>query len=402
MSAQQSPTSPKQALGLAEFVSLMALITSLVALSIDAMLSALSQIGQQLGAEKAQQSQLIISMLILGMAIGQLFFGALSDAKGRKFAIQAGLVIFALGSVICMYAKSMEIMLLGRFIQGVGVSGPRISSMALIRDQYQGEAMARVMSFITMVFILVPMIAPALGQLVLFSFNWQGIFVLFLLIALIVSLWLACRQPETLTLEQRRPLNWHNLRQALVFILSHRQVMGYALAAGLVFGAFLSYLSTSQTLFQHIYQVGSYFPLYFAVLALAIGLASFVNAKLVMKLGMLRLSILALSGMVLFSSLLLLVCWVLGLPPLWLFTVLLMLIFFCVGILFGNFNALAMQPLGEMAGIGAALIGSITNLISVPTAILIGAFVVDDVKPVVIGFMLCGILSLVSMRWARP
>lgn len=399
---QHTVSPQKQTLGLVEFVSLMAFITSMVALSIDTMLPALSQIGQQLGAQQAQQSQLIISMLILGMALGQLFFGALSDAKGRKFAIQSGLVIFALGSVVCMYASNMQMMLLGRFIQGIGVSGPRISSMALIRDQYQGEAMARIMSFITMVFILVPMIAPALGQLVLLSFNWQAIFALFLFIAVLVSLWLGLRQPETLAVGDRRPLSWQNLRQALVFILTHRQVMGYALAAGLVFGAFLAYLSTSQTLFQHIYQVGSYFPLFFAILALAIGLASFANAKLVMRLGMLRLSVLALSGMVLFSTVLLLVCWSMGLPPLWLFTGLLMLTFFCVGILFGNFNALAMQPLGEMAGIGAALIGSITNLISVPTAILIGTFVIDDVKPVAVGFAVCGILSLVSVKWARP
>lgn len=295
------PSSSSQP-GFAEFVILMALITSLVALSIDAMLPALSQIGDELGAQRSQDNQLIISTLILGMAFGQLIFGPVSDAMGRKIAIQIGLAIFVLGSVISMISTDMNTMLLGRLIQGMGVSGPRISSMALIRDKFQGAAMARVMSFITMVFIIVPMIAPAIGQGVLLWFNWQGIFTLFLMIALLVSLWLGIRQPETLAEENRRPVNLHNLKQACVFILTNKQVMGYALAAGLVFGAFLAYLSTSQTLFQSIYQVGDYFPLYFAILALAIGVSSYVNARLVLRLGMLRLSILALVGMAVFAT----------------------------------------------------------------------------------------------------
>ena len=163
----------KDDIGLFEFVTLMALMTSLVALSIDAVLPALSQIGMDLAVTDPQENHLIVSLFFIGMACGQLYYGPLSDSKGRRYAIISGLAIFAIGSLICIFAKSLEIMLLGRVIQAFGVSGPRIATLAVIRDKYAGEAMARVMSFIMMVFILVPMLAPIFGQSILFWFSWQ-------------------------------------------------------------------------------------------------------------------------------------------------------------------------------------------------------------------------------------
>ncbi|WP_100642601.1 multidrug effflux MFS transporter [Alteromonas facilis] len=392
----------KPALGLFEFVCLMALMTSLVALSIDAMLPAMNQIGEVLGAESQQQVHLIVSLFFIGMAVGQLFFGPFADAHGRRATILVGMLIFACGTLVCMYASTMNEMLVGRVIQAIGVSGPRIAAMAVIRDQFSGDAMARVMSFIMVVFIFVPMIAPLIGQTVLLWFSWQHIFALFLIVAVIAVAWFFARQPETLPKDRRQAFSFATFFRSLRFILTHREVMGYSLAMGFIFGAFLAYLSASQTIFQSIYQTGEYFPLIFALLAGSIGLASFFNGTLVMRLGMRHLCQIALVGSVSFSLILLaVVMFYSGLPPLAAFITLLFINFFFIGVLFGNLNAMAMQPLGDMAGLGAAIIGSLSSLLSVPIATLVDAFLTHDVIPIAAGFVIfCG-LAFASVRWAE-
>jgi DHA1 family bicyclomycin/chloramphenicol resistance-like MFS transporter len=399
---KQLVTNTKPALGLAEFVALMASMTSLVALSIDAMLPALAQIGDALGTKDPQHTHLIISLFFLGMAFGQLYYGPLSDAKGRRYAILSGLIIFAIGTVTCMLAETMTTMLIGRVIQAFGASGPRIAALAVIRDQYAGEAMARVMSFIMMVFILVPMIAPIVGQAVLLFASWQHIFSLFLLVALIIGMWFFARQPETLPADRRRPFSWSQLRSSSLFILTHKPVMYYALAMGFIFGAFLAYLSASQTIFQQIYHTGDWFPAYFALLAFSIGFASFVNGTLVMSMGMAKLCDWALHGVLFFALLLTALAWYFdGLPPLAYFVSVLFCMFFCVGILFGNLNSMAMQPLGEMAGLGAAIIGSLSSLFSVPIAIFVSGYIENTITPVAYGFVFFGTLAMYFVKRAN-
>jgi DHA1 family bicyclomycin/chloramphenicol resistance-like MFS transporter len=300
-----------------------------------------------------------------------------------------------------MFANNMEIMLVGRLIQALGVSGPRIAAMAVIRDQFVGEAMARVMSFIMVVFILVPMIAPLVGQLVLLWFSWQHIFTLFLFVALLAGIWFFSRQPETLPKSMRTPFNWSALFSSCRYILTHREVMGFSLAMGCIFGAFLAYLSASQTIFQSIYDTGEQFPLIFALLAGAIGLASFFNGALVMRFGMLRLCQIAMIGSVLFSVVLFGIVDVHnGMPPLSTLVATLFVGFFFIGVLFGNLNAMAMQPLGKMAGLGAAIIGSISSLFSVPVALTIDHFMRGDMYPIATGFLIFTIAATISTRWA--
>ena len=384
----------KPDIGLFEFVTLMALMTSLVALSIDAVLPALSQIGADLDITDPRQSHLIVSLFFIGMAFGQLYYGPLSDSKGRRYVIISGLIIFAVGSLVCMYAESLEVMLVGRVIQAFGVSGPRIATLAVIRDKYEGEAMARVMSFIMMVFILVPMLAPIFGQTILFWFSWQHIFSSFLIYGTLIGLWFFIRQPETLPKKKRLPFSWSQLWISSKFILTHKLVMFYTISSGTIFGAFLAYISSSQTLFQHIYDTGELFPMYFALLAFSIGLASFINGHLVMRLGMRKLCTWAMLGWLLFSLVLTILCLVSdGVPPLWQFVCVLFGAFFCIGILFGNINAMAMQPLGKMAGLGAAIIGSLSSMISVPTAVFVGSFIDSSITPVALGFLGFGSVS---------
>ncbi|MBL4631432.1 MAG: multidrug effflux MFS transporter [Paraglaciecola sp.] len=405
MSANHNPIPSKQLnktkadIGLFEFVALMALMTSLIALSIDAVLPALSQIGEDLQLTDPRQSHLIVSLFFIGLAFGQLYYGPLSDDKGRRYAIISGLIVFAVGSVVCMNAESLEVMLIGRVIQAFGVSGPRIATLAVIRDKFEGEAMARVMSFILMVFILVPMLAPSFGQAILFLFSWRHIFSSFLVVGLLVGSWFFIRQPETLSKEKRLPFSWSQLQISSKFILTHKLVMFYTFSSGIIFGAFLAYISSSQTLFQHIYATGELFPIYFASLAFSIGLASFINGTLVISVGMRTLCTWAMIGWLLFSFLLTVLCFIYdGVPPLWQFVSVLFCAFFCIGIVFGNINAMAMQPLGDMAGLGAAIIGSLGSITSVLTAVFIGSFIDHSITPVAMGFLGFGALSFV-MYW---
>lgn len=378
----------KPALGLVEFIALMALMTSLVALGIDAMLPALDEIGLALGAKDVHQTHLIVSLFIGGLAIGQLFFGPYSDARGRREAILLGLFIFVLGTIVCMLANDMTTLLVGRVIQAFGLAGPRTSATAVIRDQFAGETMAQVMSFIMMVFILVPMLAPMIGQVVLGFASWIHIFTLFLVVSLIVGSWYWIRQPETLPKENRVPFSWLQLIRSTKFIVTHPSVIGPAIARGAIFGAFLSYLSASQTIFQGFYNVGDWFAAIFATLAFAIGLASFLNGKIAVKVGMRKVVNVAMKCAVIIAVVFALVVHLFnGLPPLPLTLGILFFEFFFIGLLFGNLTAIAMQPLGDMAGLGAAIIGSLSSLLAVPVATSIDSFLTDNLYPIGFGFL---------------
>ncbi|GAB4441981.1 MAG: multidrug effflux MFS transporter [Anaerolineae bacterium] len=387
--------------GFAEFVALAAMLTSLAAMSTDAVLPALSQMGQELGVQRANDNQLIVSLLFLGMAVGQLLYGPISDSTGRKPAIYLGLGLFAAGSLLALLAGSFRLLLLGRVMQGLGAAGPRIVTVALVRDQYEGRAMARVMSFVMAVFILVPVIAPLMGQAILVVAHWRAIFGVYLLLAVIAAVWFAVRQHETLPIERRIPFSPGRIGRAIGEIVGNRIALGYTLAAGLVFGAFLGYLSSAQQIFQEEYGLGQLFPAYFAFLALAIGSASFMNARLVMRYGMRALSFtsaLVVAGLSL--AFLAVIVPLGGHPPLWGLMAYLLAIFFFVGILFGNLNALAMEPLGHIAGIGAAVVGSGSTLISMMLGTVIGQSFNGTVLPLVAGFGLLSLASYGVMRWA--
>lgn len=392
----------KPALRTPEFVALFSLTTSLIALSIDTILPAQRAIGHALAVTDPNDTQLIVTLFIFGMVFGELFFGPLSDAIGRKRAILVGLAVYAAGTVVAMTAGTLEQILLGRVIQGIGVSGPKIASRALIRDQFEGAAMARIMSFIMMVFILVPMLAPALGQAILALADWRAIFLVFLALAATVALWLQLRQPETLPPPRRIAFSVATILLNGRLIVRHGKVMAYTFAAGFLFGALLLYLSTVQAIFLDLYGVGDRFALYFAFLALAIGIASFSNSQLVHRFGMHRLAITALLGLVLFSATLLAVALSFGgVPPFAVFMGLCFAAFFCNGLLFGNINALAMQSLGRVAGLGASMVSSVSSLVAVMLSVAVGRFYDQTVVPLACGFLLAAVVSLVLVLAAH-
>lgn len=387
-------------LRLGEFVSLMALMTSLVALSIDAMLPALAEIGRDLGTTKANQPQLVVSVLFLGLAFGQIVYGPLSDAIGRKKPIYAGLAMYLVGSVLCIFAESFTVMLVGRFLQGLGVAGPRIVTMALVRDHYEGRAMARIMSLIMAVFIIVPALAPAVGQGILEIAEWRAIFGVLLALATIAFLWFSLRQPETLPPGRRLPWSARRFATGLLETLRNPRAIGYTVTAGLVFSGFIGYLTVAPQIFQTQYGLGAQFPLYFGALSLAIGAAALLNARMVMKFGMQLLSRRALQAQCMISAVFFAYAWFAsGDFPLWALMVWGSLAFFCQGLLFGNLNAMAMEPLGHIAGIGATVIGTLTSIISITLGTSIGQAYDGTVLPLIGGFSVLGLAGLAVMAW---
>ena len=385
-----------------EFIPLVALLFSLVALAIDAMLPALPEIGRDLGVARPNDVQYVVVSLFLGLGLGQVLFGPLSDRIGRKPAIYAGLGVFMAGCIVSVVAPTFEVMIAGRILQGIGVAGPRIVTVALVRDQYEGRTMARMMSFAMAVFILVPAVAPALGLFVLRAAGWRAIFVAFFLIAAAAFVWLLVRQPETLPPARRRSLSPRAVGRAVREILGIRAAVGYTVATGFAFSPFVAYLSSAPQMFEDGYAAGDLFVAWFALLALAIGLASIVNGRLVMRYGMRRISTAA-AAAIAFTSI---AAWLGlfpydGLFPFWLFMAYFVFVFVCVGLLFGNLNALAMEPLGHLAGVGAAVVASLATLISVPLGGVVGQSFDGSLYAQVGSFAVFGLGMLAAIRWAE-
>ncbi len=394
-------TSQPSKVSFIEFVSLMALLTAMTALSTDAVLPALVDIGHDLNITQSNNNQLIISLLFAGMALGQIIYGPLSDTIGRKNSIYIGISIFIIGCILSIFSNDLTTMLIGRFLQGFGAASPRIVTMALIRDRYEGREMARIMSFIMTVFIFVPAVAPAFGEGMLFLWEWEAIFVSFLLIATLAFVWFGLRQEETLPRSARVPFSLRHIYRSVKETCLNRTAFSYTIVMGIIFGAFLGYLSSAQQIFQDAYKTGEAFALYFGLLSIAIGFASFLNTRLVMRYGMRKISGHALVILTVVSTLFFIFAWMRnGLPPFYSFMLYGFVTFFCMGLLFGNLNAMAMEPLGHIAGTGAAVVGSLSTFISIPLGILIGRFYEGTILPLVAGFALLGLFASLVFRYA--
>jgi len=383
--------------GSIEFIALMASLMSVVALAIDALLPALDVIGLAVNTQTPTENQLIITMIFLGLGIGPLIFGPLSDNLGRKPVVYFGFILFLLASFICVSAETIEYMIAGRILQGIGLSAPRTISIAIIRDKYQGDPMARIMSFVTVVFLLVPIVAPAIGKLVLDHFDWQSIFLMQLWCSGAVALWFWKRQPETLAPNNKRTLRFQDYIHGLGEVFKQPKTMGYTLISGLVFGSFMVYLSGAQQIFHQQYDLKEEFPLIFAGLSIAIGLAIFSNGHLVMRFGMKKMVTTALYGFFGVALLYVLLFYGQDNPGIEILMLFFGLQFFAIGFLFGNLRALAMQPMGHIAGMAAAITGFISTIMALPISTFIGTYIEDQVWPIFLGFTICGAISLIIL-----
>jgi len=385
-----------------EFVALMATITSMVALAIDSMLPAFPAIAQDFLVQDQSSLQNIIAVLFLGFGFGQILFGPLSDVFGRKPPIYVGMIVFAFGSVVSGIAPSYEIFLVGRFLQGLGGAAPRIISLALIRDRFTGDAMAQVTSLVMTIFVLVPAVAPSLGQAVLNFGDWRQIFILLFVFSVLVFLWFSLRQRETLKIENRKRFKFSEFSFAIKETLKQSTTVCCILVSGAVFGIFVGYLGVVQSLFQNIFGEVERFPLFFALLALSIGTASFFNSRLVMAFGMRKIIYAALAAIVVISFgfnfyfRFISIEAITVLP----FMLFMMSTFCAVGFLFGNLNALAMTPLGHVAGVGSALLGFLQSFISVVIGVQLGRIFYDDPLALSLSFgvvgLFCGVVMFVE------
>ncbi len=384
-----------------EFVALMASLMSVVALAIDALLPALDIIGIAIGTTQLVDNQLLITMIFLGLGVGPLIFGPMSDSMGRKPIVYMGFAIFILASFMCVAATSLEVMIAGRILQGIGLSAPRTIAIAIIRDMYSGDYMARIMSFVTVVFLLIPIIAPAMGKLVLDHFDWQTIFYVQVLFSVLVSFWFWRRQPETLAPPERVRFSHGVFLNGFKEVLRNKTTMGYTLISGFVVGSFLVYLSSSQQIFQIQFDLKDEFPYIFAGLAIAIGLAIFLNGTLVLRFGMEKLVTISLIAFFSISILYVILYYGRANPSVEVLLAFFAVQFFAIGFLFGNLRALAMEPVGHIAGIAAAITGFISTMMAVPISTLIGRYVSDTALPLFMGFLVCGMISMLTLLYLK-
>ncbi|MEO2052239.1 MAG: multidrug effflux MFS transporter [Allomuricauda sp.] len=377
-----------------EFVALMAALMSIVALAIDAILPAISNIGEAIQSYDSTDNQLLVTMIFLGLGVGQLFFGPISDSFGRKPVVYLGFSIFLVASIICLFAPSLEIMVVGRILQGIGLSAPRTISISIIRDTYHGDYMAKVMSFVTAFFILVPVVAPAIGKLILDAAGWEAIFYVQMVFVFVVALWFWKRQEETLHPEYKIPFTRHVFVDGLKEFMKYRETIAFTLISGLVTGAFLVYLSSAQHIFEDQYALKEVFPYIFAGLAISIGLSTFLNGTMVMRFGMRKLSLMATIVFCLVALTYTLLFLNSPNPSIYILVGFLSIQFFCLGFMWGNFRSIAMEPIGHIAGIGAAINGFISTVLSIPIATFIGEFVKNSVWPLFAGLAICGMCAL--------
>ncbi len=395
-----TPTSPTPAARLSqgEFIALMAMLFATIAFSIDAMLPALPEIASQLTPADPNKAQLILTSFVLGMGIGTFFAGPLSDSFGRKPVILGGAALYIAACLIAWVAPTLETVLAARVLMGIGAAGPRIVSLALMRDLYKGREMAQVVSFVMMIFTLVPAVAPLLGSYIIAGFGWRSIFLAFVLFISVAMLWMTLRQPETTTAATRRPLALASLWSALREVLSHRIVVTSTAVQTLSFAALFGTLSSTQQIFDVTFGRAETFPFWFALIAILSGSASILNAALVVRLGM-RFLVTTTLAVQLLLSLGFGVITLLGLWPEALYfpayigwTV---SIFMMAGLTIGNLNALALEPVGHIAGMAASVTGAVATVAAVALAVPLGlAF---DGTPVPLAF---GIAVLTAIGFA--
>ncbi|CAO3426964.1 multidrug effflux MFS transporter [Azospirillum doebereinerae] len=390
------PQSRSRDIHFAEFVTLIAVMMALTALSIDIMLVALPDIAHALGSDGPNDRQLIITAYMLGFAAGQPFVGPLSDRFGRKPVLAVGLVVFALASLAAVFAPGFGAMLAARAVQGFGAAAPRIVAVAIVRDRFAGRGMARVMSFAMMVFIIVPVVAPAIGELILHVGSWPWIFAALFLAACAALTWAALRLPETRHAEDRMPLSAAALGSAFRTVVTTRQTVGYTLAMGFMFGSLLSYIGSAQQIFVDVYGLGDLFPFVFGAIAAAMAAASLTNAHLVGRLGMHRVSHAALLGFLAACAAMA----VFGFPehpPLWALAAFLAATFYCFGLIAPNFNAMAMEPLGHIAGMGSSFTGFYSTAAGALFGWGIGQAFDGTVRPMTIGFTVLAVLAFLTV-----
>lgn len=383
-----------------EFTFFVASLMAIVALSIDAILPAFGYITSDLKVADTNQVQLVVSALFVGLACGQLVCGPLSDAFGRKPVLYVSLVLYLIGTAICFSASTLEGLLLGRVIEGLGVAGPNVTAITLVRDKYSGRQMARIMSMVLMIFIMVPAIAPAIGQVILMFAEWRTIFTLYAVYAVLIALWASARLTETLAPADRVPFRIERLRAGFKEVFANRSTLSLATAVGLTFGCVIGYINSCQQIIQVQFGAGQMFAVYFGLLAALIGVSAFVNARMVERLGM---HFMASRGLLTITTagLIFLLAQSFVTVQLWMFLLFAAALFGCLGFITGNLNSMALEPMGHLAGIATAVVGSVSSLMSLTIGTIIGQLYDGSVLPITASTTLFTFIAWCLLHYAQ-
>ncbi|HEY5683766.1 MAG TPA: multidrug effflux MFS transporter [Acidimicrobiia bacterium] len=381
---------------------MMSMAMACTALGIDLMLPAFGDIRQAFGlAADSTAVAGIVTAYFVGLALGQVLWGPIADRYGRKVTLYAGLAVYMAGAATSALSPSLGVLFGARFAWGVGAAGPRVGALAMVRDSFEGERMARVMSFILAVFVLVPVLAPSLGAAILAFASWRWVFAFGVVYAAALMAWLR-RLPETLREEHRSPLEFTRVLRAAGFVFRNRQTVGYTLALTALFGVFSSYLASSEIIVSEVFDRGPAFPLIFGGLAAVMGAAMLLNGAVVSRFGVRRM---------VHAVMLAFVVWALaltiyarahdGVPPFWPFMVGLALMLTLHALLFPNINTLALDPMGSVAGMAAAVTGFVTFAVGASLGAILDRTMGESVTPLMVGFLGLGAAAVLFVLWAE-
>lgn len=395
-------TAVERRLGRIEFTSLLAMSMALAALGIDLMLPVFSQIRADLGlAPDSTVVAQLITAYFLGLAAGQVIYGPLADRFGRRPTLYLGFGIYALGALLAVISPTLHWMLAARFVWGLGAAGPRVVTLAVVRDSFEGERMSRAMSFIMAVFIIVPVVAPSVGALIGAVASWRWVYGACVVAVAVMMVW-AVRLPETLKEEHRRSLRLRPMWEAARIVASNRSTMSYTLALTALYGVLTSYLASSEIIFGETFDRAETYPIIFGGLAAVMGIAMLANARVVGRIGTRRLAhgvliayVVAAGGLVALSTA------TGGRPPLWMFLVGLAAMLFAHALLIPNFNTIAMAPMAEVAGVASSVIGAIQISIGALLGALLDRAFDGTIHPLSVGFLFYGVIALLLVLWAE-
>ncbi len=391
----------KQVLSTIELVGMVAALSALNALAIDIMLPALPNIAQAFSLTNANDRQLVVIAYVSCFGVAQLIYGPLADAYGRRSVLIFALALYVIGSVLCVIAPTFGLFLAARALQGVGAAATRVIATAVVRDLTEGRRMAQVMSMAMTVFMIVPIVAPGIGQLILLSgAPWRWIFGALLAYALVVLAWTLIRLPETLHPDNVKPFRPRAIASAYREVLRQRQTVGYTLATMFMTACLFGYVTSSEQIYVEVFHLGPAFPLAFASVAIAISFGTFLNSRFVMRFGMRRISHAMTVGFTAVAALTALLA-ALNALPFWAFMSLLCLALLMFGLISSNFSALAMEPVAHVAGSASALYGAVSATSGAVFGGLIARAYDGTATPFAIGFMLAGFATIASVLWTE-
>ena len=371
----------------------------LSSIALDVMLAALPDIGRAMGVKAPNLAQLTVGIFLAGAAISAFLIGPVADAYGRRRPILVGLALFVVASLIAPFTQSMEMMLALRLVQGIGVGTTRLSQ-AMLRDHYSGSEMAEAMSLSLMAFLILPVLAPLIGQGILIVAGWEAIFLTMALLGLAVLVWALCRLPETLAPENRRPLSFGSIWTGLVIVVQDRYAIGYGLAAMFLLGALYGFIATAQPIYGEAFGLGGFFAFAMGATAIVQSGAAFVCSFVIRRLGAQAIGLIAVSAYVGIAAAMVLML-TMGMLPFWLFFVLITAMMAMFTWSDATLGALSMTNLGQVAGTAASAFGAIQALGATLLGSLIGHSYDGTPGSLLWGALILGAASLLAVIWAR-